>query len=96
MSDTFVTSVIFNDEALELTFLESREQGENVMEVHTLVFPVNNDMDKLNLVATIQEILRELIDRVYSERRNPPKKEPVENQRDAIDRVINQRGEDEG
>lgn len=68
-NDTFITSAVFNDEAVEITFMESTEQSSGCMEIHTLAFPVEDDPEKLAMIEIIQENLRELIDRVYAERR---------------------------
>lgn len=70
-NDTFVTSVVFNDEAVEVTYLENRDQTEHVMEAHVLVFAIN-DPAKVDILAMVQELLRDVIDRVVSERRNGP------------------------
>jgi hypothetical protein len=69
MNDTFVTSVVFNDEAIEITFMEANEQASKVMEIHTIAFPIEEDFEKMAIVENVQEFLRELIDRCYGERR---------------------------
>ena len=65
----FVTSAVFNDEAVELTYIDDRKQTDQVMEIDTMVFPVTNDQDKLNICSQIQSLLQELINRVHAERR---------------------------
>jgi hypothetical protein len=65
----FVTSAVFNDEAIELTFIDDRKQTPNVMEIDTIVFPVTNDADRLNICSQIQALLQELINRVIADRR---------------------------
>lgn len=65
----FVTSAVFNDEAVELTYIDDRKQTDEVMEIDTMVFPVTHDPDKLNICSQIQSLLQELIGRVHAERR---------------------------
>lgn len=65
----FVTSAVFNDEAVELTYIDDRKQTDEVMEIDTMVFPVTHDPDKLNICSQIQALLQELINRVHAERR---------------------------
>jgi hypothetical protein len=69
-NDTFITSVVFNDEALEITFLENRDQTEDIMEAKTLVFAVGGDAEKVDILVLVQDLLRDLVDRVYAERRH--------------------------
>ena len=66
----FVTSAVFNDEAVELTFIDDRKQTPNVMEIDTMVFPVTQDPDRLNICSQIQALLQDLIIRVHSDRRD--------------------------
>ena len=74
--DTIVTSVGFTEDSMEITFLENREQGEEVMMARTLVFNVNTE-EKMQLFLEIQERLQDLIEWGYVELRNPPKKMSV-------------------
>ena len=92
-TDTFITSVVFNDEALEISFMETSKQSESVMEVGTIVFPITDDPEKLDICGAIQDALRDLIDRVYAERRAAlgAVKQPV-SQRDAIRERMQARG----
>jgi hypothetical protein len=69
MADTFITSVVFNDEAIEITFMESGEQSSTCMEIHTIAFPIEDDPEKIIMLEQCQDLLREIIDRVYAERR---------------------------
>lgn len=69
-NDTFITSVVFNDEAIEITYMEKGQQSSKVMQVNTIAFPVDaNDAEKLEMIAQAQDLFRELIDRAFSERR---------------------------
>lgn len=65
----FVTSAVFNDEAIELTWLDDREQTDTLMEIHTQVFPITNDPEKVAICSEIQALLQELVNRNVSERR---------------------------
>lgn len=71
--ETFVTSVGFNEDSMEVTFLEDREQGEDVMMARTLILPINSP-ERMQLYAEIQERLCDLIEWGYIELRNPPQK----------------------
>lgn len=65
----FVTSAVFNDEAIELTWLDDREQTESLMEIHTQVFPITNDPEKVAICSEVQALLQELVNRLIAERR---------------------------
>lgn len=69
--DTFITSVSFGDDSIEITFLEKREQSETVMMARTMIVPVDDD-DSLQVYADVQDALRQLIEWGYVELRNPP------------------------
>lgn len=70
LNDSFITSAVFNDELVELTYMEKRDQGTKCMKIHTLMFPVDgSDPDLVEIVAIIQDHLRDLIDRVEAAQR---------------------------
>lgn len=70
LNETFITTAVFNDELVELTYMERRHQGSKSMRMQMLMFPVDGiDPEKVDIVAAIQDLLRELIDRVESEQR---------------------------
>jgi len=78
--DTFVTSVSFNDDSIEVTFLEKREQADEVMMARTMVAAIK-DEDSMQMYADLQSILRDFIDFGYISLRNPPDEfeEPAKN-----------------
>lgn len=90
---TFVTSVGFNEDSMEITFLEDREQGEEVLMARTLVIGINSD-ERMQLYAEIQERLCDLIEWGYVELRNPPRKISVAEHR--ASRLEESQDEDEG
>lgn len=69
--ETFVTNVSFNDDSIEVTFLEKREQAEDVMMARTMVAAVK-DEDGMQMYADLQGILRDFIENGYISLRNPP------------------------
>lgn len=81
--DVFITSVGFNEDSVEITFLESREQGERDMMARTMVLVLESD-ERIMLVAEIQERLRDLIDVGYVSLRNPPREIKSAKGRDGI------------
>jgi hypothetical protein len=70
--DTFTTSVSFGDDSMEITFLEKREQAENIMMARTMVISFEDDETKIGIYADIQDLIRSLIDIGYVELRDPP------------------------
>jgi hypothetical protein len=69
--ETFVTTVSFSDDSIEVTFLEKREQGESVMMARVMAISID-DEESMEMYADIQNVLRELIERGYITLRNPP------------------------
>lgn len=90
---TFVTSVGFNEDTMEITFLEDREQGEEVIMARTLVLTINTE-ERMQLYAEIQERLCDLIEWGYVELRNPPRKISIQEHR--ASRLDEAEDEDEG
>jgi hypothetical protein len=70
--DTFITSVSFSDDSIEITFLEKNEQAEDVMMARTMVIYLGDDENKIDMYADIQDSLRMLIEIGYIDLRNPP------------------------
>jgi hypothetical protein len=70
--ETFITSVSFSDDSVEITFLEKREQADNIMMARTMVIYLEDDEDKIDIYADLQEKMRMLIEMGYVELRNPP------------------------
>lgn len=70
--ETFITSVIFTDESIELNFLEKREQTDNVMMARTMVIYLEDSETKIQIYSDLQDSLRMLIEMGYIEMRNPP------------------------
>jgi hypothetical protein len=69
MSDTIITSVVFSDETLEITIMESRDQSNAMGELRVVMIPFAQDQEKSDMVMMIQDLLREIVDRGYAERR---------------------------
>jgi hypothetical protein len=69
--ETFITSISFSEEAIEVTFLEKREQGDTVMMARTMVCQIDNEQ-RAELYADLQDRMRDFIDWGYIELRNPP------------------------
>ena len=69
--ETFVTSVTFSDDSIEVTFLEKREQAESVMMARTMVAEIS-DETSMQMYADLQNILRDFIELGYIALRNPP------------------------
>jgi len=67
--DTYVTSAVFNEEALEITFLEARHQTPNRMRACTEVFAIDTP-EKEAIFNEIQNSLCELLDMVEREARD--------------------------
>jgi hypothetical protein len=70
--ETFITSVSFSDDSIEVMFLEKREQSENVMMARNMVVYLEDNEDKLDIYADLQDRLRMLVEIGYVELRNPP------------------------
>jgi len=70
--ETFITSISFGDDSMEITFLEKREQAENIMMARTMVIMIEDDETKLDIYADIQDRLRTMIEIGYIELRDPP------------------------
>lgn len=70
--ETFITSVSFSDDSVEITFLEKREQSDNVMMARTMIIYLEEDDEKIGMYADLQDSLRMLIEMGYVELRNPP------------------------
>jgi hypothetical protein len=73
--DTFITGVSFGDDSIEITFLEKREQAENIMMARTMAIYLDDqdeDSTKMDIYADIQDKLRMLVEIGYVELRNPP------------------------
>lgn len=79
---TFITSVGFSEDSMEITFFEDREQGEEVIMARTMVLSINTE-ERMQLYAEIQERLCDLVEWGYVELRNPPKKISVQDHRAA-------------
>lgn len=75
--DTFVTSAVFNEEAIEITFLEARHQTPNRMRACTEVFAVDSP-EKETILSEVQTLLCDLLDiverdaREAEEQKTPP------------------------
>jgi len=82
--DTFVTSVNFADDAVEITFLEKSDQSETVMLAKTMIIPIEENEDRIHMYLEIQERLIDMIQWGYIELRNPPEEfiDTSENVRD--------------
>ena len=94
--DTFVTGVAFSDDAIEVTFLEKNDQSETVMLAKTMVIPIEDDDDRIQMYFEIQERLIEMIQWGYIELRNPPDEfvDTTENPREWAYRRMVGEGED--
>ena len=70
----FITSVGFSEDSIEVTFLEDRDQAENVVLAKTMVLPIDNN-ERYQLYAEIQERLCDLIEWGFIDIRNPPQQD---------------------
>jgi hypothetical protein len=95
--DTFITACMFNEDSVEITFLEKHEQSENVMMARSMVLPINTD-ERAQIYAELQDRLRDLVDWGYIELRNPPKEytEPPASGRDFAYRNMMEKKSDGG
>lgn len=95
--EVFVTSISFREDAMEIGFLENREQAELGAVYKTIVVSIEADEDFPLMYSDLQSLARDIIDRGYIAIRNPPKNFAASgNIRDSLRRtVIDSREEEE-
>ena len=86
--ELFVTSVSFREDALEISFLENREQGEHSAVYKTIVVSIEADEDIPLMYSDIQSLARDIVDRGYVSIRNPPKNYSSGDIRDTIRKTV--------
>lgn len=70
--ETFVTSVVFNENSVEITYMEKEEQSETIMLAKTILVPIYpDDEERVLLYAEMQDAASDLVDRAFVELRNP-------------------------
>lgn len=69
-ADVFVTSVQFSESSLELTFLENREQAEDVAIMRSMMLSLEKNPRLQEAFRFLQETLRDVVDEGYFSLRN--------------------------
>jgi hypothetical protein len=70
-ADVFVTSVNFSEQSIEISFLENREQGEEVAMLRNMMVSLAKSEDLQQAFRDLQEMLRDVIDEGYFMLHNP-------------------------
>jgi hypothetical protein len=70
--ETFITSVSFGDDSMEVMFLEKNEQTDTIMMARTMIIPIEGNDERVQIYGDIQDALRHMIEGAYVELRNPP------------------------
>lgn len=70
-ADVFVTSVSFSEHSLEISFLENREQGEDVAILRNMMVSLEKSEELQQAFRDLQEMLRDVVDEGYFRLHNP-------------------------
>lgn len=80
LADVFVTSVSFSEQAMEISFLEHREQTEKAAILRNMMISVEGDERLAQAYRDLQELLCEIVDEGYEMIRNPPERGTIREQ----------------
>lgn len=70
-ADVFVTSVSFSEHSIEISFLENREQSEEVAILRNMMVSLEKSDELQQAFRDLQEMLRDVVDEGYFRLHNP-------------------------